>query len=92
MYVNTISVDDVAPVINSQDTTVTVPLGSPGRTVDFAEPTVTDNSGSASLVSRTRSPNDFFPVGTNPVTYTFTDPSGNTASTTFNVIVIEGMC
>ena len=90
VYNIVISVDDVPPVANSQDTTITVPLGTPGRTVDFAEPTTTDNSGTVTLISRTRASNDFFTVGTTPVTYTFSDPSGNTVSETFNVIVIEG--
>ncbi len=92
MYMCSISVDDIAPIIaQAEDITVTVPLGSPGRTVDYPEPTATDNSGIATLVSRTRAPNDFFPVGSTPVTYTFSDPSGNTASVTFNVNVVEGM-
>ncbi len=91
-YVNFISVDDVAPIVaRAEDITVTVPSGSPGRTVNFEEPTATDNSGIVTLVSRTRQPNSFFPVGSTPVTYTFSDPAGNTASVTFNVNVIEGM-
>ncbi|XP_072019635.1 hyalin-like [Amphiura filiformis] len=88
--VNVLEVDTVAPVISQpEDITVTVPLGTPGRTVNWDEPSATDNSGTVTLASRSRAPNSFFNIGTTPVTYTFTDPSGNTASVTFNVNVIE---
>ena len=84
-------VDGTPPVVTPvEDITVTVPLGSPGTSVNYQEPSATDDSGTATLVSRTRAPNSFFPVGTTPVTYTFSDPTGNTASVTFNVNVIEG--
>ncbi|XP_072016323.1 uncharacterized protein [Amphiura filiformis] len=82
--------DNNPPVISPHDdVTVFVSAGSPGTTVNWLEPTVTDDSGNPSLVSRTRSPNSFFNVGTTPVTYTYQDPSGNQASITFNVNVIE---
>ncbi|XP_072018428.1 uncharacterized protein [Amphiura filiformis] len=82
--------DNQAPVIGQiDDITVFVPAGSPGTSVNWVEPTATDDSGAATLIARTRSPNSFFNVGTTPVTYTYQDPSGNTASITFNVNVIE---
>ena len=34
-------------------------------------------------------PGSLFPVGSTTVTYTFVDSSGNTASTSFNVVVVE---
>ncbi|XP_071785176.1 uncharacterized protein [Asterias amurensis] len=83
--------DAIRPVITatSDDVTVTVPFQSPGTTVDWTEPTATDNSGSFST-TKTNEPGTFFPTGSStPVTYTFTDAAGNFASTTFTVRVIE---
>ena len=76
----------------TQDASVTTTLGSPGTTVTFQEPTANDNSGTATLRSRTHSPGQFFPVGTTEVCYTFADPSGNTVDCCLDVIVREGMC
>ena len=84
------SVDTIAPAVSCiNDVTQTVNSGVGGTTVTWVEPTATDNSGTASLSSRTATPGQFFAVGTTQVTYTFTDGSGNSASCTFNVIVIE---
>ena len=47
-------------------------------------------SGTANLVSRTAQPGDFFLVGQTVVTYTYEDPSGNPASGTVTVNVVEG--
>ncbi|XP_033625807.1 mucin-17-like isoform X2 [Asterias rubens] len=83
--------DAIRPVITatSDDVTVTVPFQSPGTTVDWTEPTATDNSGSFST-TKTNEPGTFFPTGSSTlVTYTFTDAEGNFASTTFTVRVIE---
>ncbi|XP_072051695.1 uncharacterized protein [Amphiura filiformis] len=83
-------VDTIPPVISGPNTiAVTTPLDTGGRSVSYDEPTATDNSGSAILVSRSHSPNQFFPTGTTTVTYIFRDPSGNEATYTFDVIVAE---
>ena len=84
--------DTTPPVINGiDDITVVIELGTATVSqVTWVEPTATDNSGTVTLVSRTHTPNAFFTIGTTPVTYTFSDPSGNTASTTFNVNVVTG--
>ena len=80
--------DTTPPVIEQlEDITVTVSSGEVGAIVSWEEPSVSDDSGTVTLVSRTRTPNVFFPVGTTPVTYTYADGSGNTASMTFNVII-----
>ena len=83
------SADSTPPVIEQlNDIIITITSGQANiAQVTWQEPSVSDNSGTATLVSRTRAPNSFFQVGTTPVTYTYTDPSGNTASMTFNVIV-----
>ncbi len=54
----------------------------------WSPPQVTDNSGL--LDSQAHLPGAIFPLGTTPVTYTYRDGEGNTASTTFNVIVQTG--
>ena len=83
-------VDRTPPVcLPVQDASATTPLGSPGTTVTFQEPTANDNSGTATLRSRTHSPGQFFPVGPTEVCYTFADPSGNTVDCCLDVNVIE---
>ena len=81
--------DNTPPVIEQlDDIIITITSGQANiAQVTWEEPSVSDDSGTATLVSRTREPNSFFQVGTTPVTYTYTDPSGNQASMTFNVIV-----
>ena len=81
--------DSEAPVVNTfpSDITLMVPFGSTGTTVDWEEPTSSDNSGTSIPTSNLPS-GSFFPVGSTPVTYTFTDPSGNTRTETFNVNVV----
>ena len=72
-----------------QNIEVFVPFGSTGTNVDWTPPRATDNSGTVTPQG-SREPGSFFPVGTTtPVTYTFTDPTGNQAQTTFTVTVTE---
>ena len=81
--------DRVPPtVLCPNDITMTVPLGTPGITVRWDEPTAQDNSGVVTLSSRSHSPGQFFPVDSTTVTYEFRDPSGNTASCSFTVTLI----
>ena len=84
--------DTIAPVVTVSSSSITrqVELGTPGIEVNFPEPTATDNSGTAFLVSRTAAPGDFFAVGQTSVVYTFSDAAGNTASGTVIVNVVEG--
>ena len=92
--------DGIPPVITGPGGTtgstgnpvrVNTDCATSGTTVDFNEPTAIDNSGTVNLISRTHQPGQFFPVGTNPVTYRFADPSGNVATFQFDVIVTQGM-
>ena len=85
-------VDTTAPVVTVTSSSITrqVELGTPGIEVSFTEPTATDNSGTAFLISRTAAPGDFFAVGQTTVTYTFSDAAGNTASGSVIVNVVEG--
>ncbi|PIK52768.1 hypothetical protein BSL78_10343 [Apostichopus japonicus] len=84
-------IDQVPPVIAcvGLDVTETIPLNGFGTTVQFSEPTATDNSGTANVQSRTHTPGQFFQSGTTEVTYVFIDPSGNTAECSFNIIITE---
>ena len=68
----------------------TIGLNIGGLIVTYDEPTAIDNSGTVNLASRSRSPGQFFVVGSTQVTYVFVDPSGNNAICNFNVIVTEG--
>ena len=82
--------DTIPPVIAClNDIAQTVSTGVAGTTVTWTEPTATDNSGIVTLTSRTHAPGTFFVVGTTAVTYEYTDGSGNSATCTFNVNVIE---
>ncbi|XP_063960800.1 mucin-17-like [Lytechinus pictus] len=89
--INVVEVDTTPPVISVPSTVITrtVELGTPGVNVFYPEPTASDNSGTANLVSRTNQPGDFFPVGQTVVTYTYQDPSGNPATATVTVNIVE---
>ena len=54
----------------------------------WREPLVQDNSGTYTLTSNYASGSSF-PLGITPVIYTATDPSGNTATAAF-MIIIQG--
>ncbi|XP_071824314.1 uncharacterized protein [Apostichopus japonicus] len=88
--VDVVEVDNIPPVVSCiSDITREIPLNSFGVVVDFTEPTATDNSGTASVLSATRRPGQFFQTGTTTVTYIFADPSGNTADCVFDISVVE---
>ena len=81
--------DNIPPDVSTfpDDVTVTVPFGVTSSPVSWTEPTSTDNSGT-SFQSPSQPSGSSFPVGTTPVTYTFTDPSGNNRQQTLQVTVI----
>ncbi|XP_072051832.1 uncharacterized protein [Amphiura filiformis] len=85
-----VSVDTDAPIINGcpNSARYPVPFGTSSRSVTWIEPTAFDNSGSQPTVSKSHQPGSNFPVGVTPVTYTFTDSSGNQAQCSFSVTVI----
>jgi gliding motility-associated-like protein len=79
--------DRILPVFSCQTDDIVVSASSNCQAiVNWTSPTATDNCGSATVIS-THSPGDNFVLGTTQVTYTATDPSGNRATCTFNVIV-----
>ena len=60
--------------------------GAATGNVSWTEPTATDNSGNQTLTP-SHNPGSAFPIGTTTVTYISTDPTGNTATCSFNVTV-----
>ncbi|XP_072018546.1 uncharacterized protein [Amphiura filiformis] len=85
-----IEVDDTPPVPSCpSDITRAIDINTNGTKIAFQDATATDNSGIAFLVNQTHRTGQFFPTGTTKVTYTFKDPSDNTASCSFNITIIE---
>lgn len=82
-------VDNIKPILSScpADKTVTA-NASCQAVVNWAPPSYSDNCLGTSL-SSTASPGDTFSKGTTVVTYTATDASGNTATCSFDVTVVD---
>ncbi len=84
--------DDEAPVFNcingiGNNVELTTEPGICGATATWAPPVATDNCDVT--VTTSFPPGTIFPVGATAVTYTATDPSGNTAVCKFVVIVTD---
>ena len=60
-----------------------------GSIVHWTEPAIIGDTDGITLQSRSHVPGQFFPVGSTPVSYTFTD-GRYSATCDFNVIVSEG--
>ena len=84
-----LSSDTEIPIISNTPPTqnVNTDVGSPNATVSWTPPTASDNSGEAMTLTSDYSPGDTFAIGTTRVTYTATDAYGNTATSSFNVVV-----
>ena len=78
--------DNESPTFENTVSNITqnTDANQPHATVTWSEPSASDNSGSVTLTSDYSS-GDTFPIGGTSVTYTATDPSGNTA--TFSITV-----
>ncbi|PIQ47788.1 MAG: hypothetical protein COW03_13460, partial [Cytophagales bacterium CG12_big_fil_rev_8_21_14_0_65_40_12] len=74
--------------VGAPDITVNTDLGNCGAVVEF---NVDSEDNCSSVVTYSHAPGSFFPVGTTTVTATATDPSGNTATATFEVTVIDNI-
>lgn len=70
--------------------TIQVELGVTSAVAFWVEPTATDVSGTAMLLSRSIGPGESVPLGTTIVNYIFTDASSNTATCTFSITVSPG--
>ena len=84
--------DTVAPIIDGcpDDQFAIIELGLASAVVTFVEPTATDVSGTATLVTRSNAPGDSYPVGMTTVLYIFQDPTGNAATCSFLITVTTG--
>ncbi len=83
--------DDQAPEIAQlNDISVNTDEGICGAVVNFDIPEATDNCGIESVIlTEGLEPGSEFPLGSTTVTYTATDNAGNTATSSFNVIVTD---
>lgn len=78
-----------APVISDNpDLRLVLPSGASSTVLTYALPSATDNSGSAQVVCLAPS-GAVLPVGSYVVTCTATDPSNNTATSSFAVTVVR---
>ena len=85
---NVIVSDTQAPVMVSCPTDITMEAQASCQTpVTWTPPSASDNC--SATLSTTHTPGTVFPFGTTLVTYTATDPTGNTATCSFNVIVTD---
>ncbi|XP_071829259.1 uncharacterized protein [Apostichopus japonicus] len=83
------TIDTVSPIISlcPVEQTIQVELGVTSAVAFWVEPTATDVSGTAMLLSRSIGPGESVPLGTTIVNYIFTDASSNTATCTFSITV-----
>ena len=81
--------DNVAPTLSTCPSNIfeSVTTGC-DTTITWTPPTATDNCSVSSLTSNINS-GATFPIGTTTVTYTATDPSGNTDICSFTVTISE---
>ncbi len=68
------------------------PIGNStgGAVITYLEPLATDNSGVVTIDSRSHTPGLFFNTGITQVVYVFVDPTGNSATCSFSILVREG--
>ena len=80
-------IDDTPPKINAcpQNIFVVVTHDQTGAAVSWTAPTATDNC--SATLSSNYAPGATFPPGTTTVTYTATDPAGNSVTCSFTVTV-----
>ncbi|MFT5382879.1 MAG: hypothetical protein ACI81W_000273 [Saprospiraceae bacterium] len=88
--------DNTAPTQTggqANGSTISEPAGGGGCTaiVNWTAPTFTDNCLGVVVPTTTHTPGSTFSVGTHTVVYTATDPSGNTTTVSFTVIVTDGV-
>ena len=86
---NVIVNEGIAPTFQDCPVDIIANTGQTCQTpVTWQPPVVSDNCTVASLVS-SHEPGQAFPLGVTDVTYTATDPSGNTATCQFSVTVLD---
>lgn len=84
-------VDNIAPTINCPgNVSANSDIGTCAATVNYTVPTGSDNCpGTTGSILSGSGPGSSFPVGTTTNTFQLTDASGNTATCSFNVVVLD---
>ena len=73
-----------------ENQTFSADAGECGAIVNYTTPTATDNSGAITpVLTKGPASGGFFPLGSTEVSYTATDPSGNSSTCTFTVTVTD---
>jgi gliding motility-associated-like protein len=88
---NVMVTDSVDPLISGCFATdiIAVATASCESPVNWVEPVASDNCGTVTT-TRSHRPGDIFRLGRTTVTYSATDASGNTATCSFDVDVVDG--
>ncbi len=88
---NIVVIDLVDPTISNcpEDITIEATTGECGAIVNYDDPIGDDNCDFTMDVNDGLVSGSFFPIGTTTVTWTVTDVSGNTASCSFTVTVVD---
>ncbi|MBK6264359.1 HYR domain-containing protein [Marivirga sp. S37H4] len=82
--------DETMPVFSGCPADISISTTSSCEaTVDWTEPSASDNCSTELTATGSHSPGDVFPLGTTEVVYTATDEAGNTSTCTFNVTVTD---
>lgn len=76
--------DVTAPVVTGCPDSRTIQVTMDPMLVVLPEPTATDANGVTTQITG-RPDNDFYPLGPTTVTYTFSDPAGNTNECVFTI-------
>ena len=85
--------DNVNPTITCPANRVVAPYRLSGTVVTYATPTANDNCSVVSIVRIAGlASGSIFPIGVNTVTYKVSDGSGNTATCSFTITVINPYC
>ena len=87
------AVDTVPPISTNCPRNIVeeINVGTGGATINWQAPTMTDNSGSVSLISQSHTSGALFPPGMTRVEYVYEDAAGNRAVCSFTITIIEGM-
>ncbi|HMO05101.1 MAG TPA: choice-of-anchor D domain-containing protein [Kiritimatiellia bacterium] len=83
-----ISEDTTPPVIAPLTNLTTYITAGTGAVVQFSQPSASDNSGLAPVVTTDPASGAFFPLGTNAITVIATDSVGNASTGKYSLIVL----
>ena len=88
-YLNCYLTDNEVPIFYGTFSNISqnTDTNSPAANVTWTPPTTSDNANEGVTVTSSHTPGDSFSIGNTMVTYTATDPYGNSAYTSFDVII-----